>query len=180
MKEIYNKLFSRSYSSQNHSYNKLVVDFANKVGGSMLDAGCGRGYAARMMIEAGHDVFAIDFSKVCCENYLGDIPHECADIVTHCNNNTYGGIVCMGVLEHIPPEDIEETIEALAESADSALIAIANHSDIQMDVELHTIQEDEEWWEAALLQYYDECKVISRFRDRLFVFECHIKAEDEE
>lgn len=173
LSELYDKLFKMSYNQKNNGYNALTLEFARKIEGKILDAGCGRGHASRMLIEAGYDVFAIEFSSVCCKEFLDDIPHECTDIVTHCKKNRYGGVVCMGVLEHIPYEGIDETIEAISKAADSALFAIANHSDVQCGAELHIIKEVEGWWREKLLQYYGRCKVISRYRGRLFTFECN-------
>lgn len=172
MKETYNKLFEGRYNHHNNNYNRLTLEFADKIKGKILDAGCGRGHASKMLIEAGHDVFAIELSDICCERFLKDIPHECADIITHCRKNRYGGVVCMGVLEHIPYEEIDETIEAISKAADSALFAIANHSDVQLGVELHIIQESKEWWEKRLLQFYKKCHLVSKPISKLFTFEC--------
>lgn len=173
IKEIYNGLYNKRYNNRNNNYNKLTLPFAEKIDGQILDAGCGRGHASKMLIEAGHDVFAIELSETCCERFLQDIPHKCVDIITHCEEAKYAGIVCMGVLEHIPYEAIDDTLEALSMASNSVLVAIANHTDVQSGVELHIIKENKEWWEDKLLQAFDNAELTSRFRDRLYVFECY-------
>ncbi len=174
MKEIYNELFSHRYNNKPNDYHKFIPEWAEKIEGKILDAGCGRGHASRMLMEAGREVFAIEWSDACCKLFLKDIKHECSDIISYCQKEVrYGGVVCMGVLEHIPYEDIDCCIEGLSNVSDSALYAIANHSDIQNNTELHIIREGAEWWTDRLKYYYTNCELISRNRNRLFIFECN-------
>lgn len=173
IKEIYDKLYKGRYNRKSNSYNKFVVGFADKIGGKILDAGCGRGHATRLLMDAGHEVLGIELSDVCCEKYLGEIPHECSDIITYCNDHAdeFSGVVCMGVLEHILYEEIDATLQALSKAAPKALFAIANHSDTQAGAQLHIIQEDQNWWEEKILKSYDGCNLIKASKN-LYIFEC--------
>ncbi len=149
-----------------------VLDWASKVNGNILDAGCGTGNNLVAMLDEGLDAFGIDFSDVCCSK-MGDLPYECADIVSYCPNHRYDGILCSGALEHVPYSDIDETLEALSLGSYDAFIGIANHSDIQYGYELHPIQEGVDWWIDRLNEHYDSATfVVSLYDDRFFFIRC--------
>jgi SAM-dependent methyltransferase len=172
VKKIYDEVFGKAGQYNRPQYLKFGLAYAEKINGRILEAGCGKGHHIRYLTNRGHDVYGIELSEVCCKNFLSDVPHECTDIVSHSKSGaTYDGILCMGVMEHIPHEDVEKTLEALTTLSDSALFLIANHSDVFFGHELHVIQEDMEWWDVALSEFYDEVEVIAQFK-RAFMFEC--------
>ena len=55
------------------------------------------------------------------------------------------------------------------------IFAIANHSDIINNIELHTIQEDDLWWDKYLLKYFDLEKKEIHYDGRLYMYVCNSK-----
>jgi len=172
LRDVYDDIYSSVGRYNRPDYLKFSLDFAKKIDGTILDAGSGKGHHARQLIRHGIDVFAIELSPICCERFLSDVPHECTDIISHAESErAYDGVICFGVMEHIPYEDIDETLAAISNLSKNALFAIANHSDIIRGHQLHLIQEDMNWWSDKLIKYYSKCILVQEFR-RLFVLEC--------
>jgi len=140
---------------------------------TVLDLGCGKGFYLRKFLELDKVVFGVEFSKICCGNFLKDIPHVCADIKDFCKNKkTYDLVLCMDVLEHIEPEDIEETIRGISKKSNYAIIGVANHRDVILDFDLHLIIQNKTWWESKLTYFYDRVNTII-FSDKFYFFKCH-------
>lgn len=171
-KDIYDKIYAFN-SNYNFHYppKDVIVDlYAKSVGGYILDAGCGQGIHLRRMLENGIDAFGIEISTICCQKYLGGLPHENIDICSFASQSErlFNGIVCCDVLEHIPLGRLDETIESLTSLAPSALLGLANHSDIQCGEELHLIQEDIEWWTRKLSLFYSFVYPVASYFDGKF------------
>lgn len=140
---------------------KYVQRYATKVEGHVLDAGSGRGSVLRYMLDQGVDAFGIELSKSACDMYLQGLPHANADIISWAKQgHRYEGLVCTDVLEHIPREELDGVLSALATMAPSGLLGIANHSSIHNGHELHVIQEGRRWWMKRLGQYFRSVEVV--------------------
>jgi cyclopropane fatty-acyl-phospholipid synthase-like methyltransferase len=172
LRKVYDEIYSRVSKYNRPDYLKFSLDFAQKIGGTILDVGCGKGHHLRRLIKHNVDAFGIEFSSICCERFLSDLPHECTDIVSYSEREiTYDGVICIGVMEHIPYENVDETLAAISKLSKNALYAIANHSDILLKHQLHIIQEDRDWWTKKLVEHYDSCLLIKEYK-RLFILEC--------
>jgi 2-polyprenyl-3-methyl-5-hydroxy-6-metoxy-1,4-benzoquinol methylase len=179
-KELYNEIYTKN-KKYNHNVMYKYVEvskFANEVKRivpqpKLLDAGCGEGWNVSNLISEGFDVFGIEISDICCAEHLAQLPHECIDIISYSKKNIkYDALICFDVLEHISYDDIEATIVALSEMAANALIGIANHSDIQFGHELHLIQENEQYWEKKLKQYYSDVSFVANLGGNFYLFRC--------
>lgn len=163
-KQIYDEIYTNvaTYNFYDDIKNDYVDSFARIIDGNILDAGCGEGIHLKRLLDKGYDVFGIEISEVCCTNFLSNTPHENVDIVTYSKKGVrYSGLICMDVLEHISPGQLDETIMALSQLAPTAFFGIANHSDILNGKELHLIREDSRWWVNILSKYYKCCYVVS-------------------
>ena len=163
-KYIYDNIYAtvKNYNFYDDIKNKYVDAFANLIDGKIIDAGCGEGIHLKRLLTKGYDVFGIEISEVCCENFLKNIPHENIDILSYCNKGKkFDGLICMDLLEHLDPSQIEETVESLSGIAPTAFFGIANHSDVINGVELHLIREDSLWWRGLLGKYYSKCYILS-------------------
>lgn len=174
LKDVYDKVYS-SNSDYNFHYppKDILVDiYAQNVGGKILDAGCGQGIHLKRLLKNGIDAFGIEMSEVCCQKYLSGSPHENVDICSYKPRDgfKFDGIVCMDVLEHVPVDTLAETIEALESLAPSALLGIANHSDIQCGEELHLIQEGIDWWKNKLSSCYSVVYPVATYFGGEFFF----------
>lgn len=138
-----------------------VLDFAPTIDGTVLDAGCGRGSVLRHMLDNGVDAFGVELSKAACDMYLQGVPHANADIISWADQgHTYPGLICTDVLEHIPPDQIDAVIDALARLAPKGLLGIANHSSIHNGHELHVIQKGHRWWVSKLGEKFSKVTVV--------------------
>ena len=174
-KSVYNVIYTKN-KRYNHNVDYKYVEvqnFLKGTKGAILDAGCGEGWNLNRIISEGYDAFGIEISDVCCDAYLKDLPHKCADIVSYAKENVkYEASICCDVLEHISIEDINETLEALSSMATRFFLGIANHSDIQFGHELHLIQKNEIEWEEILKLHFKTVKFIKKIDERFYIFHC--------
>lgn len=145
----------------NSSKLPYVIAFAGEIGGPILDAGCGRGSVLRHMLDHDIDAFGIELSAAACEMYLRDLPHANADIIAWAEaGHRYAGLICTDVLEHIPPDQIDAVMAALARMAPVCLLGIANHSSIHNGHELHVIQQGRRWWMGRLKDHFAAVELV--------------------
>jgi 2-polyprenyl-3-methyl-5-hydroxy-6-metoxy-1,4-benzoquinol methylase len=154
-----------------------VLEFVRSIDGNILDAGCGRGSVLRFMLNNGIDAFGIELSKAACDMYLGDLPHANADIASWASQGvTYGGLVCLDVLEHVPEDQIDDVLDGLAKLAPTGLLGIANHSSIHNGHELHVLQRSRAWWDRKLRAFFSTVELVRpKPEDRALVD--HFKAD---
>lgn len=163
---VYDDVFSNDaqfdiLDESNSAKLTYVLDFARSIDGTVLDAGSGRGSVLRYMLEHGVDAFGIELSKAACDMYLQGVPHVNADIITWAEQgHTYPGLISTDVMEHIPPDQIEAVMAALAKLAPRALLGIANHSSIHEGHELHVIQKGHKWWLNLIGKHFTDVKLI--------------------
>jgi len=149
----------------------IITDFFRYVEGEILDIGCGQGDNMRELIDSGRNVFGIDFSEVCCEKYLSDLPHECTDVISYCSdNNKYEAALCSGVLEQIKKSELDRNLSAINNVAGKFLLGVANHSDVQFGHQLHVIQEGVEWWVKRLSKHFSRVRLVDLWPNGRFFF----------
>lgn len=166
VRAVYDEVFEKDehfdiLDVSNSSKLSYVMDFAKSVAGTVLDAGSGRGSVLRFMLDNGIDAFGIELSTAACNKYLQGLPHVNADIITWAERGyTYPGLISTDVMEHIPPDQIDAVLEALAKLAPRAFLGIANHSSIHEGHELHVIQQGHKWWMQRVGQYFPHVELI--------------------
>jgi 2-polyprenyl-3-methyl-5-hydroxy-6-metoxy-1,4-benzoquinol methylase len=181
MKEIYNNVYQNN-KRYNNSYDyklEVVLLEIRKLAKSskIIDIGCGKGHYIRKIISEGYSsTLGIEFSDVCCKEFLCDVPHVNADFLTTNSifvDQQFDLCVCMDVLEHIEYKNIELMIENIKRIGRSSILGIANHSDVILGQELHLIQEDLLWWNNKLSQFYSSVVVLNELPNgRFFIFKC--------
>lgn len=145
-----------------------VSHFAPK---TLVDLGCGQGHYVRTTRKMGVDALGVEVSSTCCDKYLQDVPHLNMDAETFLRRGgRYDFLLCTDVLEHIEPKDIERLLTLGASAAPVALFGIANHSDIQLGVELHLIRQPASWWVDQLRHVYDKVDLLGELYDGRFFF----------
>lgn len=175
---VYNGIYANveNYNFNSKLKNYLVDLYAAGIKGPLLDAGCGQGIHLKRMLSHHIDAFGIELSRVCFEKFLKDYPAENTDIQTFSKtcSRVFSGLICMDVLEHIPPEDLDSNLQALHRlSPASAMFGIANHSDILNGVELHLIRENQDWWLQRLSSVYKNIELVFQSDDgRFFMILC--------
>ncbi len=144
----------------------------------ILDVGCGRGHYVRMLIKGGFkNTLGLEASGVCAQMHLQETPRIVSDFVSFAKTQETGSfdtIICMGVLEHIKPEDIDEFLYEISRLSNHAILSIANHEDYRKNiVKLHLIVEPWPWWENKLKKLYSEVSFLGyQHKETLFFCEC--------
>lgn len=157
---------SGHYGSVNHArphYN-FLTNFFNKYDKiSILDLGCGTGGFCQWASDnfKNHKIYGVDpvFIDESENNNLifkkGDstnIPIERADIITS-----------FDVMEHIHPDDLDESLTEISSKCDIYITKIATRKSGSKGIdeeELHPIVENNDWWKKQLERYFVYVHVI--------------------
>ena len=129
--EIYNRVYEEdtNYAKPHKPKINYIKKWVGNVNGKVLDFGCGRGEYLREIMSQGNDVFGVELSKVCCEKYLKDVPHECNNIIEFAKKGEYfEKIYSTDVLEHIPPNELDNTLDAISKISNDFLFLAATGS----------------------------------------------------
>lgn len=173
-KEIYDFIYT-----QNENYNppaldkfQFIDDFLRGAT-SIIEVGCGAGNYLKRYHDQLYNIIGLEISEVCCNTYLQDYPYINSDLITYSKqtHNRYSHLYCFDVLEHIQETQINEFVESCLKLSNTCLFGIANHSDIQYNIELHPIQQNSAWWVNLLNKYFKYVTIIHD-TNRFFVIEC--------
>jgi ubiquinone/menaquinone biosynthesis C-methylase UbiE len=125
----------------------------------ILDLGCGMGRTSAHLLASGFDVLATDIANNCLNVDLQSslfgrfVPAPAWDLPFE--DNAFDCIFSCDVLEHIPPELVQETLVELARVAPVAYLEIASfdrhvkHGSGDY-LHVHLAVKDLSWWRAEL------------------------------
>ena len=124
-----------------HLGHRMRYLFArDTVTGNVLDAGCGVGYGAKMMHDAGAHVTAIDLEPeaidYAIEHYPG--PHYQVGDVTESREHPFDWVVCFEVIEHL-----QDPVAALTafRSAKRLIVSTPNENKFPFNPESYRLDE---------------------------------------
>ena len=159
-KSVYGDLFNtEKYSRHNESEFRyqLVLDYLrNNEVETMVDISSGRGVMLKMIkkefpnikiistdLKKFHGVevdefYEVDLSK---KETLFSVDKE------------YDLLTCLDVLEHLDKSFISSVFKWFSEISKNQILTIANHSEIQNGIEIHTIQEDMGYWSPIVDEF---------------------------
>ena len=152
----YNKMYTQLFSNANyskHGYTEPRYIFANEnidrfSANNIIDIGSGRGVLLELIKKTHPNIRLVStdlqkFHNIDCEFINLDLT----------NKNTYfypaqkfDLLMCLDVLEHLDKCYITQVFEWFAEISKYQVLSIANHSEIINGIELHTIQENIDYW----------------------------------
>ena len=123
----------------------------------ILDVGCGRGSYLSLLKSLGFNrILGIEISSVCAEKYLQEFPHIVSDFISFAKDTPdkkYDLLLCMDVLEHIEPSEVDIFIDHINRISKHSILGIANHSDVHQKVQLHLIEKPWHWWKEKLIKF---------------------------
>jgi SAM-dependent methyltransferase len=92
--------------------------------GTVLDAGCAMGFLVEALHDRGVDSFGVAISEYAIQNIRQDIQPTCwVGKVTDSFPQRYDLVICIEVLEHIPPDESEQAVENLCRHTDDILFS---------------------------------------------------------
>jgi trans-aconitate methyltransferase len=179
--KTYSLAFSKiSYSSDHHiqydyAISQLLYNFDIQSTFTCIDIGSGRGQLIKMI----KDVFpnsiitSVDLEKFNNENVnFKQCNLSNANERNSLTTNIYDVLCCTDVFEHLDKSFIEDVIQMCSILSNKCVLAIANHSDVQNGIELHTIQENDNWWDSYLTKYFIIEKKEMHYDGRLYMYFC--------
>jgi cyclopropane fatty-acyl-phospholipid synthase-like methyltransferase len=122
---------------------------------TVLDFGCAKGYCVKAFRTLRREAFGIDVSPYAIENVDAEVAPYCSlvgDLEGWSLTHRYDHVIAKDVLEHVPYDEIDATIQAFARMTDSVLVVVplgeggryiipAYEADVT-----HQIRESAEWW----------------------------------
>ena len=83
------------------------------------------------------------------------VPHECNNIKDFADKGgIFSKVYSTDVLEHIPPKELNDTLESISKLSDNFLFLVASGSDKRFGVELHLSNHSYEEWENIFSEYF--------------------------
>lgn len=125
--------------------------------GLVLDFGCGTGRASLGLSRAGCDVLCIDFADNCRDEEAMGLPFLQWDLTRPLPPHAKYGI-CTDVMEHIPPELVEQVVANITAAADNVFFQISTVPDVMgalIGHDLHLTVKPHGWWAELLAKYGD-------------------------
>lgn len=121
--------------------------------GSILDIGCGTGRASVGLKASGFDPFLIDFTENSRDPGASGLVFLCRDVVHDELPHTEFGF-CTDVMEHLPPEQVDDALRNILSSCGRVFFTISTVPDamgVLIGKELHLTVKPYEWWEEKLI-----------------------------
>lgn len=101
--------------------DRIVQEIAPR---TVLDAGCAMGFLVEALRDRGVEAYGLDISEYAIQQVRPDMRPYCwVGSVTDPLPRRYDLIVCIEVLEHLPPEQAEEAVANLCRHADDILFS---------------------------------------------------------
>jgi 2-polyprenyl-3-methyl-5-hydroxy-6-metoxy-1,4-benzoquinol methylase len=182
--DIYKETFNNVlYSSEHHIQYDIIIDIIKKLNlpnNNIIDIGSGRGHLIKILKENIYNnlsIVSVDLKKFHTLDVTKFI--EC-DLSKESDRNNlldskYDVLICTDVFEHLDKSFIEDVVSMCAKLSDNCIFGIANHSDIWNGVELHTIQENDKWWDNIILKYFNITNKSIHFNGKLYMYTCNTK-----
>jgi hypothetical protein len=94
---------------------------------------------------------------------------------TKLTEQKYDVLCCTDVFEHLDKTFIDDVIHMCSLLSPTCVLCIANHSDILNGVELHTIQENDSWWESRMKKHFNIIRKEVKYDGKLYMYLCASK-----
>lgn len=158
-REKYTEIWKNDeYREYSHGENRIDVflEAAKPAPGSLVaDIGCGTGRASIALAKRGMAVHLVDFADNCRDPEALEYPFTVADIRREIPVRA-DYVYCVEVLEHIPPEEIDASLDNIRSVAPCAFIQVGTGTDAMGELigeELHLSVHDAEWWRTKFMEH---------------------------
>ena len=157
-------LFAEKMYVEHSARYRLAAQFAD--GARVLDVGCGVGYGALLLAEAGaKEVVAFDVSAEAIAHAREFYHHPAIRfLVGDATNFTFEGsfdlITCFELIEHVDNQEAVFDCIGSAVSEDGILVMSTPRALEQKRVEVHTTEYSEEEFRAAFVRHFRHCRMM--------------------
>ena len=168
-KQKYEKMWTvpdyRKVSPGELAANTFLSVAKPKVGDEIIDFGCGTGKGSFFLWAMGQmNVTMADFATNCLDDDLKTACEKFPDkirFIEHDLNDkfeeTYRYGYCTDVMEHIPPEEVDNVLENILNTAQSVFFRISTTPDVMgpkyLRQPLHLSVHDYSWWAKKFLEH---------------------------
>jgi ubiquinone/menaquinone biosynthesis C-methylase UbiE len=165
--------------------NHFLFTSRRAPGDTLIDLGCGMGHAGKRLSKYLH-VFLFDLVHQAVE--VEGLPFIEGNIWDLSALPVFDWVYCCDVLEHIPPERVDETLTGMARITRKGGIATVSHlpspmSDFgitERNEELHLTVESSDWWTEKIGKLWHIKNIETNWRDSQFTLGPPIGRELEE
>ena len=84
-------------------------------------------------------------------------------------------MINLDFLEHIEKKYIDDILTTFRDLSPYCIIAVANHSDIINGVQLHLIQENNDWWKSKLEDKFNITHYMDDGKNTIYMYELNSK-----
>jgi SAM-dependent methyltransferase len=117
---------------------------------TVLDAGCAMGFLVEALVQRGVDAYGVDVSEYAISQVHESVRDRCrVQSLTEPLERRYDLITCIEVVEHIPPEECDSTLDNLCAATDRLLLS-TTPEDYREATHLNVRPPED--WSAALVQ----------------------------
>ena len=158
--------FLDSRGGNNFQGDKVLETWSNKI--SMLDFGCGTGYAVRRMRQLGlESCFGIEYSEEAFEKYLHE-PYFFQGTTQQFDDRSFDLIYSTEVFEHIPEEHVDEVVGDLCRVCSSWFFLTISLRPSSRNNAFHCTLRPRSWWEAVFKRhgFVVDRQVVSSYQRR--------------
>lgn len=129
----------------------------------VLDFGCAKGFTVKALRILRRDAFGIDVSPYAISQADRDIaPHVSLvdDLDSWSLTRRFDHVIAKDVLEHVPYEVMDDTIQAISRMTDSFMVVVPLGREGRFVIEAyerdvtHIVREDAAWWLERLERHF--------------------------
>lgn len=136
-----------------HLANRIVASLAPR---TVLDAGCAMGFLVEALRDRGVEAWGLDISEYAISRVRDDVRPFChLASLTEPIEGRYDLIVCIEVLEHLPPADAQRGVMNMCAATDDVLLSTTPHD---FSEATHVNVQPPSYWSALFAQsgfYHD-------------------------
>jgi len=143
----------REYSPGEEAVPLFLALVKPEPGATVLDLACGTGRASVKLKAAGLNPILVDITTNSRDPEAMDLPFVQADLSEHIPVSAPYGYNC-DMLEHVPPERVEQTIRNIMGAVETAYLNICtvhdNTGPAVLGVHLHLTVQPHGWWRSTI------------------------------